>query len=62
MGIAAALIFARLLETLLYGVTATDALSFGGAALALATVALLACLVPAIRASRIDPAIALRNE
>ena len=62
LGIAAALGLSRLLETLLYGVTATDAFSFGGAALVLAAVALLACLVPAIRASRIDPAIALRNE
>jgi putative ABC transport system permease protein len=48
--------------SLLYGVTSTDTLTFAGAALMLAVVALVACWLPATRASRIAPAIALRNE
>jgi len=46
----------------LYGVTPTDALTFATAALLLAAVALVACLLPASRASRIAPATALRND
>jgi putative ABC transport system permease protein len=62
LGVAASLGLTRLLGTLLYGVTSTDTLTFAGAAVTLAAVALLACLVPAARATRIHPAIALRNE
>jgi putative ABC transport system permease protein len=62
LGVAASLGLTRLLGTLLYGVTSTDTLTFAGAAVTLATVALLACLVPAARATRIHPASALRNE
>jgi putative ABC transport system permease protein len=62
IGIAAALALTRLMSTLLYGVTATDLLSFAAAASALAAVALAACLMPAARAARIDPALTLRNE
>jgi predicted permease len=62
LGIAGAAALTRVMSSLLYGVTATDLVSFAAAALVLATVALLACLIPAARAARIHPAIALRNE
>jgi ABC-type lipoprotein release transport system permease subunit len=47
---------------LLYGVAPTDAPTFAVVGAVLAGVALLACLVPATRATRIDPVIALRND
>jgi predicted permease len=66
IGIAVGLIvsgaFARVLETLLYGVRAIDPLTFGAAAALLAAVALVASLVPAQRAARVSPAEALRSE
>jgi ABC-type antimicrobial peptide transport system permease subunit len=62
VGAAAALVLTRLIATLLYGVTATDWMTFATAAATLAAVALAACLAPAFRATRIAPAIALRNE
>jgi putative ABC transport system permease protein len=52
----------RLMQTLLFGVSATDPLIFAGVAMLLALVALLACLIPARRAARTDPMIALRAE
>lgn len=52
----------RALASLLYGVTATDPLTFGGTALILALVALTAVWIPARRASRVDPVEALRSE
>ena len=52
----------RVLASLLYGVTATDPLTFVGTAGLLAIVALLATWIPARRASRVDPAEALRSE
>ena len=62
LGAAAAIPLTRLMDTLLYGVGPTDPIAFLSAAATLAAVALLACLVPAARATRIAPANALRNE
>jgi predicted permease len=62
IGSLAAFAGARLISHLLYGVSATDPIVFVGAVLSLMVVALLACLIPAIRAARIDPNLALREE
>ena len=60
LGATAAWLLARLLRGLLFGVTATDPVTFIGMLAALAVVAAIAGYVPAYRASRIDPAVALR--
>jgi putative ABC transport system permease protein len=62
LGVTAAMALTRLIGTLLYGVRPTDLASFAAAAVTLVSVALAACLLPASRASRIAPAVALRNE
>jgi putative ABC transport system permease protein len=61
-GIAIALGVTRYLRTLLYGVRTSDPLTFAAVALLLLTVALLACYLPARRATRVDPLVALRYE
>jgi len=61
-GIAAALALARVIESMLFNVTPFDAASYGATALVLLAVAALACYMPARRAMRVDPLVALRQE
>ena len=62
LGLAGAFICTRFLASLLYGVPNVDPLTFSFAALLLLAVVLLACLLPAIRAAKVDPMVALRAE
>jgi putative ABC transport system permease protein len=62
VGLAVALALTRLLQTLLFEVSAVDPLTYLGVAAALGAVALIACYAPARRAARIDPVTAIRCE
>jgi macrolide transport system ATP-binding/permease protein len=62
VGLAGSLALTRILSSLLYGISASDPLTFVGVGALLSLVALLACWIPARRATRVDPMIALRHE
>ena len=62
IGVAGALALTRLLTSLLYGVTATDMMTFVVVSVALFAIAVAACLIPARRATRVEPLVALRHD
>jgi len=62
LGLAASVLFVRSIKALLFGVTPVDPIAFATGSIAIAIAGLLGCLLPAWRAARVDPVIALRTE
>jgi putative ABC transport system permease protein len=62
VGVAGAFVVSRVLASLFFGISSADSLIYAGVALLLVFVALAACYIPARRAARVDPMVALRYE
>jgi ABC-type antimicrobial peptide transport system permease subunit len=62
LGVAGSLLLTRLMQGLLFGVAARDPVTLGGVALIMAAIGIAACWIPAMRAARIDPGVALRAQ